>query len=136
LPVVEAPQQEGGRKRAEERERHVLLRVPDVALRAEERVAFGAGGGGDRPLEQLVRRADRQADGDDDEVEPAAPHRVAADEDLAREDRRHEALREVAEAVVVVARQPERVARPIAERHLRVRVMPADAEDHRVDAQQ
>ena len=52
---------------------------------------------------------------------------------LARDERRDEALREVAEPVVVVAREAERVAHPEAERHLGVRVVAAEAEDRGVD---
>ena len=68
--------------------------------------------------------------------QPPRTERRAAHQDLARDDRRDEALRQVAEAVVVVSREAEGVAHPEAERHLGVRVVSAEHQDHRVHEDQ
>ena len=127
---MDAGEDELREDRAEGGEGHVFLGVPDVALGAEEGVAFGAAHHGDAPFEELVGRAEGEADGDDDGEEPAAPADDAVpDEDLAREDRGHEPLGEVADAVVVVAREAEPVLHPETERHAGVRVVTAHDED-------
>jgi hypothetical protein len=89
------------------------------------------------PLDQLVGGAECETHAHDEEAEPlAARQGRAAEQHLAREHRRDETLREVADAVVVVSRQTERILRPEAERHLRVRVVPAQHQDERVHEQQ
>ena len=53
----------------------------------------------------------------------ARPERRAAQQNLARDDRREEALGEMAEAVVAVAREAEEIPHPES-RHLRVGAVP------------
>ena len=66
-------------------------------------VAAAARGQRGPELDQLVEGAERQAEADDDERQPPAPaQRRAPDEDLARQHRRDESLREVADPVVVI----------------------------------
>ena len=58
--------------RADPREKHVLLRIPWVALRAEEFIRALADGDGGAPLDQFVDRADREAHRRHDDKQPAA----------------------------------------------------------------
>ena len=54
------------------------------------------------PLDELVARADRETERGDDREQPLpARERRSPQQDLTRDDRRHEPLREVADAVVV-----------------------------------
>ena len=64
------------------------------------------------------------------------PDHAATDEDLARDDGGDEALREMADAVVVIARQMKRIAHPEAQRHLGVGVVSADHQNGRVNDDQ
>ena len=125
------------RDRADEREEHVPLRVPDIALRAEEGVGIAAADERREPLDELVAGAHREAHArDDGEEPPAAPQRRVPQQQFARDDRRHEALSEMPDSVVRVAAEIEEIAQPIAERHQRIGVMTADHQDHRVDRDQ
>src|SRR6266436_5407559 len=118
LAVVVSAQQRQGRDRSHEGREHVPLSVPLIALRAEEGVRALPADEGRPPLDELVGRADGQAHADDQEREPlAGPERRPADQDLADDDRGHEALGEVPEAIVGVAGEPQRVGRPVPERH-------------------
>src|SRR5262249_6277406 len=137
LAVVLAREQQLRRDRADEREEHVPLRVPGVALRAEEGLRRLAAEQPGPPPEELVGGADRErAHRDEREEPPPALQGRGPQQELAGEDRRHEALREVAEPVVGITREVERVLRPEAERHARVRVVAADDEDERVQEEQ
>ena len=106
LSIVHAREQQQRGDRADERHEHVPLRVPDVALGAEEGVGGGAAEHRGEPLDQLVGGADGETDA-------ARRGRTAtcrvegrtAEQDLARDDRGDEALREMAEAIVVVSRR-------------------------------
>jgi hypothetical protein len=92
--------------------------VPRKAIAADPEKEGGP------PLDELVSGADRQADGRGEEEEPARRRkRRFSPQDLPDEDRRYEALQEVPEPVVMVAREPEEIADPEAERNLRVRVV-------------
>src|SRR6266567_7292575 len=113
LAVVQARQGQLRDDRSDQRVQHVPLRVPDVALRSQKIVRRGPADHGRPPLDELVARADRQADAADDEEQPAArAQRRAAEQHFARDDRGHEALREMTDAVVVVAREVEQIAHP------------------------
>src|SRR5437867_4254549 len=125
--VVDTSEQQLRRDGAQQRGEHVPLRVPHVALRTEQCVGGMIAGERRPPLEELVARAERQARRSHEDEQPAAgPQRRRAQQDLADQDGRHEALDEVAEAVVIVARQPEGVLRPEAEWDAGVGVVPAD----------
>jgi hypothetical protein len=113
------------------------LRVPRVALRAEEGGRRFAGRRRRPPLDQLVEGAHRETDRRDQEEEPLpGPERRPTEEDLPGEDRRDEALHEVAEAVVVVAGETEGVPHPEAERDLGVGVVSARHQDDRVEEEE
>src|SRR5690349_7323437 len=97
LAVVEAREEEQRGYRADERHEHVPLGVPDVALSAEERVGGRAAEDGGEPFDQLVGRAHREADADDEKGEPLATlERRSSEQHLAREHGGDEALRDVA----------------------------------------
>jgi hypothetical protein len=114
---------------------HVPVRIPDVALGAEELVAaLGVEDQRRPPLDELPEGADRQRDARDEEGQPAARlKRRLAQQDLADGERREEAQREVADPIVVVAVKSERLARPVSERRLGVRVIAAVDQDQNVD---
>ncbi len=106
------------------------MAVPDIALCGEKRVRLFAHDGGGPPLEQLVERAEGQADTDHEKEEPlAALERRETEQDLAREDGGDEALRNVAEPIVVVAREVEKILQPEAQRNALVGVVTAENED-------
>src|SRR5688572_28294580 len=133
LRIMPSRKEDLREERAAQRDEHVPLRVPDVSLRAEEGFGGGARARGDPPLDELVQRADGKGDAGHEEEEPsAARDHALAHEDLARHHRRHEALREVADAVVVVAREPEVVAQVVEERHLGIGVLAAHEQDRGV----
>src|SRR5207237_2285415 len=122
--IVERAQQRLGGDRAEQRREHVPLRVPHVALRAEERLRGRAAGHGDPPFDELVACADREADRRDEHEQPAAgAQRRRPQQDLPGQDGGHEALREVAQSIIVVAGQPEGMLCPGAQRDALVRVV-------------
>src|SRR6266850_645564 len=101
--VVKARQQQLRRDRAQKSGEHVPLCVPHVALRTKERVRRMTAGERRPPFEELVARAEREARRRHEDEQPAAgPERRRAQQDLADQDGRHEALDEVAEAVVIV----------------------------------
>jgi hypothetical protein len=89
--------------RSERRERHVLLRVPRITLRAQvggAQVAAERGRGA--PLDQLVEHRRRHDDVERQVVAPEAAHVGDAQEDLARRIREEQPVAEVDEPVVVV----------------------------------
>ena len=89
---------------------------------------------GGAPFHQLVERAHGEADRDHEDAQPSArSQRRPPEQDLARHQRRDEALEEVPHPVVVVAGQPEHPLRPEAERHLGVSVVAAEEEHAGVD---
>ena len=105
-----------------------------IALRSQERLAdVGREDVSRSPLDELVAGGDRQHDAEDDEREPAAAaQRRHAEQDLLDDAHREEAEREVADAIVVIAREVEGLLRPVAERRLRVRVVRAVQQHQRV----
>ncbi len=130
LAVVNPGEQDLRSESAQQAQEHVPLRVPDVALRSEKRQRGLPGSEGRPPFDELVKRRDRETDARHQEEEPAArPQRRLPQEDLPGQDRRHEALHDMAEAVVVIARQAEQVTHPEAEGHFGVRVVAPDHED-------
>ena len=110
LRVVHTRQQRERGDGADERHEHVGLRVPWIALRAEKGVGGFLALKRDEPFDEFVARADRETDADNEKSEPAAPREdVAAQQDFPGDDGGDEALREMAEAVEVVAREVQRV---------------------------
>ncbi len=108
-----------------------------VALSPEKGVGGRARRRGGAPLDELVNRADRKADGSDQKEQPAAASkRRFPQENLAGDEGGHESLREVPEPVVVIAREMKDVPDPVAQRDLGVRVPSTDHEDRRVDGNQ
>ena len=93
---------------------HVPLRVPDVALRAEERLAHvGRHQQRGPPLEQLPERGDGEHHRQHEEGEPAARARAGSPQQhLAREKDGKTPSARWPDAIVVVARQIERLASP------------------------
>src|SRR5437867_4327161 len=124
LAIVDADQQELRGNGPDERGQHVPLRVPWVALRPEKRLRTRTQRDRRRPLDELVRSADRQTDRRHQEEQPLPGHqRRAAKEHLSRQDRRNEALEKMAEAIVVVAVQLERALHPETQRNALVGVV-------------
>ena len=133
----ESGQRDQRRRRADEGPQHVGLRVPDVALRAEEVVRARPEEHRRQPLDELVEGRHPEAAPRHDREQPPAPaQRRGPQQDLAQHDRGHEALREVPELVVGVAREVERVAHPVAERDAGVGPVPADHQDDGVDREE
>lgn len=125
---------EGG---SDEGAEHIVLGIPVITLGAEE--GFGGFCGDERgcPFDQFINRADRHAEADGEESEPASLRDdVVADEDLAADDGRDESLHDMAEAVVVVPRKSEDLAHPFPCRHPRIGVLPADHQYDHVKADQ
>src|SRR5829696_4308871 len=134
LPVVQLAEEDLCRERADQGEEHVPLGVPDVALGAEEVCRGRAADHGGPPFDELVEGAEGEAGAGDQEEEPAVPlERGPAQQHLADQDGRHEALGEVAQAVVVVAGEAQEVAHPEAERHPGVGIVPAEHQDQGVE---
>ena len=136
--VVKPGEGEQPQRRAHAGIEHVALRVPHVALRAEEGVtARGVERERRAPLEQLVERREAEDDVDEDEDEPAVALELRlAQQHLAHDEDGKQAEREVADLVVVVARPAEGHLRPLPQRRLRVRVVAAvheneDVHEHR-----
>ena len=67
--------------------------------------------------------------GSEADVIARVPTSASAQQELADQDRGHEPLQEVSDAVEVIAFEPEPVLHPHTERHLRVGVVSADEED-------
>ena len=137
LAVVAAREHEQRERGADQAEEHVPLGVPGVALGAEERLRGLPVEERAPPLDELVAGRERQAHRGRQHREPAAASEGrAAHQHLADEDGGDKALDEVAEPVVVVAGEMERVAEPEAERDLGVGVVPAHREHQRVEEEQ
>src|SRR5205823_4766470 len=135
--IVERAEQRLGGDGAEQRHEHVPLRIPHVALRAEERLRGRAAGHGDPPLDELIACADREANRGDEHEQPAArAQRRRPQQDLPGHDGGHEALHEVAQSIIVVAGKPEGMLCPGAQRDALVRVVTAQHENEGVDGQQ
>src|ERR1043165_8163496 len=93
-------------ERAEDRHEHILLRVPHVALRAEKSIRSRAARNGRPPFDKLITRAQGETHARDEKEEPeTAPARCAPQEHFARNQRGHEALHEMTDAVVIIARE-------------------------------
>lgn len=113
---------------------HIALRIPYIALRAEECLRRFAGADRHAPLEELVHGAEGEADADDQEIAPAGRgDDLFADEELADDQCRDESLGEMTHFIVIVPRLSERIADPVEERHFRVGVMTAHRKDGGVD---
>ena len=138
--VLHAAEREQGRHGTDEAHEHVSLRVPGIALSAEKCVRRLTSRDRHAPFEQFIARAYRKAEADDDRHQPArAFERSASKQQLARDHGRHEALEEVADAIVVIARKVRSITKPVERWHLRVGVVPSDhqyprmQQDERVD---
>ena len=134
---MDTREQELREGRSDECEEHVPLRVPGIALRAEKIIRRIAREHGSPSLEELVTRAEGQAHADHEKIQPAtALKRHLPQQQLTREDGWNETLREVADAVVMVARQPKRIPRLLPQWHLRVGVMAPQRQDERMQGEQ
>ncbi len=79
-------------------------------------------------------RAQRQADTGHQEKEPAAGSKTdLPPQDLPGDDRRHEALREMPDPVVVIASEAKGILHPETQRDLSIGVVPAHHQDQRVE---
>jgi hypothetical protein len=111
--------------------------VPDVALGSEIGVGLAAHDQRRPPLDELEEGAEGEAGGTHQVEQPAAAlQRGFAQQQFARQDRRDESLREMPEPVVVVAREVEGVAEPVAERRHGIGVLAAVDQDDAVDRDQ
>ena len=130
LPVVQAAKEDLSAHRPNQREKHVPLGIPDIALRTDKGARRLVGDHRRPPFEHFVKRADRQAGTGHQREHPlAAPQRRGAQEQLAHDHCREEALGEMAQPIVVIAGQVKRVANPTEERFAGVGVVSADDED-------
>src|SRR5262249_24865285 len=127
LSVLNPGTQHERRDCPDEREEHVPLRIPWVALGPEKRLRGGAGGERRPPLDEFVEGADGHTEGENDKGEPAASlERRLPDQNLTADERRDEPLRKVPDPVVVVAGEPERLLHPEAQRNPGVGVLASD----------
>ena len=127
LPVVPARQTDQGDDGADQREQHVRLRIPDVALRGQEFIGILADQFRDPPLDQFIERADRQHHAQHQEAQHAPAIDVrAADQDFASHQRRNEPLKKMPDLVVGIALDSQQVGQLETERHACVRVGSAD----------
>ena len=69
MPAI---QQQLGQYRADQRQKQVPLRVPDIALRGEKLIGIRADQQRRPSFDQFVKRADRQADADHQEKQDFA----------------------------------------------------------------
>ena len=123
--------------RARYRHQHVGLRVPGVALGAEEFHRATGPELGRRPFDQLVECADAQATQRDETEQPLSrTQRRGPQQQFPAEDGRRHALEEMAEAVVRVACEVEPVMHHEADRHARISVGATEDQDQREEGDQ
>ena len=104
-----------GDERAERGQRHVLVRVPLIALRAEVGLAeIAADDEGGAPFDQLVQHRARHRQVERQEVAPEAADVGDAQEHLADRIGEQQAVAEVHDAVEVVALPAERLVQRVA----------------------
>jgi putative lipoic acid-binding regulatory protein len=137
LSVMPAAQQQLRGKRAGQREKHVPLGVPDVALGGEKLVRVGTDQQRRPPFDQFVERADRQRHAKHQEKQdfPAADAENAQQQ-LARHHCRHETLGQMAQPVVGVARKSQQFLHPETGRSTRIGIGAAVDQDQSVDRDQ
>ena len=91
---MHAREQSLPRDGANQRHEHVGLGIERVALRAEKRIRRAAADQRRPPFNQLIARANRQADAEDNEEQPfAGAQRRAPDENFPSDDRGDESLK-------------------------------------------
>src|SRR3954466_6239144 len=106
---------------------HVPLRIPNVALSAEECIGARTEKQSSPPFDEFVKRTDRHADADDDKKEPfTLTQRTPAQKDFAGENRGNEPLSEMANSIVMIASKAEEMFHPKTERNFRVCIMAAN----------
>ena len=89
------------------------------------------------PLDELVSHADRHTDRDDEKRLPAfAIENVESNKQFARDQRRHESLREMSEPVVMITAPVKNFLEPVEEWLVCVGPMAADAENADVNSDQ
>jgi len=114
--------------RADQAHEHVFLGVPNVALSSKELRRGRAADQRAPPFDEFISAADGETDREDEKRLPAfAIKNVEPDEQFARDQCRHESLREMAEPIVVIAVPVKNVLEPIEDRFVRIGPMPADA---------
>src|SRR5437763_13763122 len=114
---------------SDQRHAHIALGVPNVALSAEKVVGGGSAEQCGPPFDQFVKRANSQANRENKKRQPIrSRENIEPQQNFASDDRRNEALHEMAEPVIVVALPGEKRAEPIEQWHASVGVMTADAE--------
>jgi hypothetical protein len=98
-------------------------------LAPEKISSRGAAEERDPPLDQLIKRADAQANRDDEKRQPVwSGKNTDAQNDFTRDNRGNETLQKVAEPVVVVALPGEDWPEPVEQWNARIGVMAADAQ--------
>ena len=108
-----------------------------VALGPEEGVGRRPAGRRGPPFDQLVEGGKRQGDAGRQKEEPAAVVQLrAAAQELAGQHRRDEALREMAQPVVVIAGEAEDLLDPKPDRHTGIRVVAAHHQHHGMQKEQ
>ena len=137
MAVVKTFQCQLGRDRADQRQEHIPLGIPGIALCAEERGCRFPCQESCPPFDQFVEGAEGQTDAGHEEKEPLAVYqRRAPQEDLARKDRGDEPLRGVTDAVVVVSGEPKGILYPRADGSSGIRVMATEHQNERVDEEE
>ncbi len=112
-------------------QKHVPLRIPNVALRAEKGLGGRPGPHRYPPLDELIAGADGQADARDDEEQPFTRlQRGGAEQYFPGDHGRNEPLSKMAYAVVIISLQLEGVAQPVEQRHFCISIMTTDKKNY------
>ena len=131
MPRSEDPHREGG---AEESAEHVRLGIPDETLGTEESVGGLTEQDRRAPFEDLVGRAESPGEAD---ARPGGQAygagRRPTEQPFADHQRRDDALHQVTETVVRIARLPQPLGHPCSGRHFGVGVMGPDDQDDRME---
>ena len=119
---------------ADQDEKHVPLRIPDVPLRPQKRFAHVSCDEERRPpLDELPECADGETNVRDNEREPAASlQRCFSEQHFSNDDRGEQSQRKVPDAIVVIARRVEQRFHPVSERGLGVSIVAAVVQDKHV----
>lgn len=135
LPGMYSGEQDQRASRADKAHQRVPLRIPNVALSAQELVGALSQHHSGRELDQFVKRADREAAGEnEDGQELASRHTTKAEQKLADHDRQYEALHEMPKPVVGIAREAEPILDGDPDRHPGIAVRAAKHKDEAMGA--
>ena len=137
MSILPAAHEEQRASRADQGHEHIFLRVPDIALGAEECEGRLAGNQRGYPFEQLIKRADSHTDEKHDPDPPAArTHNPQPNEQLARDQRRDKSLHEMSKPIEMISMPAKVRLDPIKERDAGVGIMTAGTEKHDVERDQ